>query len=119
MPRGWCPRPHGLISLTSCCEIQGTCRALSSLFSLVVAVFVFRSLTLLLSGVMVSCILPFQGPEEQEQDHEAEKKMGGAGFLWRSFQQAKRLGEAIDPDAMAQVGQAWKVNRRIPATTEK
>lgn len=52
-------------------------------------------------------LVPVQGP--QEQQHEAEKKVGGAGFLWRSLQEAKRLGEAIDPGAMAQVGQAWKV----------
>ncbi|CAM9382964.1 unnamed protein product [Scytosiphon promiscuus] len=38
----------------------------------------------------------------------AEAKGGGkGGLLGRAFQQAKRLGEAIDPDAVAQVEQAW------------
>lgn len=37
------------------------------------------------------------------------KRAGGVGFLDRALREAKRLGEAIDPDAAAQVRQAWKV----------
>eukprot|EP00903_Cladosiphon_okamuranus_P009409 g8973.t1 len=52
--------------------------------------------------------------QEQEQEHEhghehgAEKERGAAGFFGRAFEQARRIGEAIDPEAVAQVEQAWK-----------
>ena len=48
-----------------------------------------------------------QGPSKEQ--HGAEKDWGAAGLFGRAFQQAKRLGEAIDPEAVAQVEQAWKV----------
>lgn len=51
---------------------------------------------------------PLQGPS-QEQEHGAERGSGGTRFFGRAFQKAKRLGEAIDPGAVAQVQQAWKV----------
>eukprot|EP00752_Nemacystus_decipiens_P010610 g9448.t1 len=46
--------------------------------------------------------------ERREQERETEEVRGAAGFFGRAFQQAKRLGEAIDPEAVAQVEQAWK-----------
>lgn len=46
-----------------------------------------------------------QSARGQEKAGSREK----GGFLGRAFQQAKRLGEAIDPDAVAQAEQAWKV----------
>lgn len=45
----------------------------------------------------------------QEQKHGTEMERESEGLFGRAFQQAKRLGEAIDPDTVSQVEQAWKV----------
>ncbi|CAM9466554.1 unnamed protein product [Ectocarpus sp. 8 AP-2014] len=42
----------------------------------------------------------------QDQDNTAGG--GGGGLLGRAFQQAKRIGEIVDPDAVANAEQAWK-----------
>lgn len=49
----------------------------------------------------------FQGPKSPT----ADKEEGRYGFLGRAFQEAKRLGMAIDPEAVAQAEQAWKVRK--------
>lgn len=47
----------------------------------------------------------FQGPKTPS----ADKEEGRYGFLGRAFQEAKRVGMAIDPEAVTQAEQAWKV----------
>lgn len=38
------------------------------------------------------------------------EKRGGFGFLKRAFQEVKRVGAAIDPDAVADLEKAWSVS---------
>ncbi|CAM9099085.1 unnamed protein product [Ectocarpus sp. 4 AP-2014] len=53
-----------------------------------------------------TCVVVGGQADLQDQEHTAG---GGGGGLWgRAFQQAKRIGEIVDPDAVANAEQAWK-----------
>ncbi len=70
-------------------------------------------LSLLLLQLLPSYGLVAQA-SSQDQEERAERIGGAGGFFDHAFRQARRLGEAINRDAVAQVEQAWKV-RNVPA----